>query len=594
VAVRRIESLAILMLAANFLLAQTGHADPISYETEIVVPGDPALASQMHDLSRLVAEQDAEVDRELTLRRRAAGDLDRLGAAARAEGYYDAKLAYDINSKTKPWKVTVKVDLGTPYRLRSVRITTPQGGVPPMAARLEPAALGLMIGARARSASVLDAQDRLLRAYTSRGYPLAKVTGHEVIIDRADHSMHVTYTVAPGPTASFGKTEISGLKSVNSDYILSRLAWKEGSPYDSNQVDATQQTLVASNLFATVKITPADKVSPDGRIPMHVTVTERSPRTIGGGIFYDTSLGFGARGFWEHRNLFGEGELLHLEGTLGVSEYGFLGQFKRPAFLRPDLDLRVEASITKQITDAFDDLRGVVFTGLDWHIDNELTGGIGGEFVKGTVNDDTGTQRYTLAGLPIYLRRDDTDDLLNPTQGTRLGLTATPYASISSPSLDYLDARLSASGYQRLGSSDRFVLAGYGRIGSIAGVSQDDLPRDLRFYEGGGGSVRAYGYQRAGPLDGFGNPLGGVSSLVFGVELRTKITDTIGLVAFFDAGSVYDSSLPDLSQKLFWGPGIGVRYYSPIGPLRFDVATPVDRRESDGIIQIYISLGQAF
>src|SRR5262249_53987670 len=152
---------------------------------------------------------------------------------------------------------------------------------------------------------------------------------------------------------------------------------------------------------------------------------------------------------------------------------------------------------------------------------------------------------------------------------------ATPFASLDSSSLNYLDARLSASGYQRLGSSDRFVLAGYGRIGSIAGVSQDDLPRDLRLYEGGGGSVRAYGFQRAGPLDVFGNPLGGVSSLVFGVELRTKITDTIGLVTFVDAGSVYDSSVPNPSQRLFWGPGIGVRYYSPIGPLRLDIATPV-------------------
>src|SRR5262249_48196718 len=161
----------------------------------------------------------------------------------------------------------------------------------------------LELGMRARSAAILDAQDKLLRYYTSRGYPLAKVTGHEVIIDRADHSMHVTYTVAPGPTAAFGKVEISGLKNVKSDYILNRLAWKEGRPSDSNEVDATQQTLVASTLFATVRITPADKVGPDGRVPMHITVNERAARTIGGGIFYDTSLGFGARGFWEHRNL---------------------------------------------------------------------------------------------------------------------------------------------------------------------------------------------------------------------------------------------------------------------------------------------------
>ena len=106
--------------------------------------------------------------------------------------------------------------------------------------------------------------------------------------------------------------------------------------------------------------------------------------------------------------------------------------------------------------------------------------------------------------------------------------------------------------------------------------------------------MRGYGFQRAGPLDVFGNPIGGISSLDLGVELRTRINDTFGLVTFFEGGSVYDTTLPDLSQRLYWGTGVGLRYFSPIGPLRFDIATPLNRRPSDSIIQVYISLGQAF
>jgi translocation and assembly module TamA len=406
--------------------------------------------------------------------------------------------------------------------------------------------------------------------------------------------MHVTFTVVPGRAASFGRTEISGLTSVARDFVDKRLAWKEGERYDSRKVDATQQTLIASNLFATVRIAPADKVSPDGRIPLRITVTERRPRSIGGGIYYDSSLGFGGKAFWEHRNLFGEGDLLHVEVTAGQSDYGMLTQFKRPAFLMLGLDLRSEASIGRLMTDAYDTRQAKFFTGLDYHFDSQITGGIGAEVLNGRVDDDTGTQNYTLAGLPGYIRRDDTDDLLNPTRGTRLGLTATPFFGLDGNSPDYFQAKLSASGYQSLDVGHRFILAGFTNIGSITGTSLDSLPRDLRLYEGGGGSVRGYGFQRAGPLDVFGNPIGGISSLDLGVELRTRINDTFGLVAFFEGGSVYDTTLPDLSQRLYWGTGVGLRYFSPIGPLRFDIATPLDRRHSDGIIQVYVSLGQAF
>ena len=586
----------VAILALSMLLADTTPAfaaGGISYETEIDVPGDPALADQMKQISQLVARQGG-ADSELALQRRAAADITRLDAAARAAGYYDAKLTYEIDKRREPWRVTVKVALGVPYRLREVKVILPGGGVPPLAERFDSAELGLELGMRAQSAAILAAEDKLLRYYTTRGYPLAKVTGHQAIIDRADRSMHVTFTLVPGPAASFGKTEISGLTSLNRDFIEKRLAWKEGERYDSRKVDTAQQTLIGSNLFATVRIAPADKVSPDGRIPMRITGTERRPRSIGGGIYYDSSLGFGGKAFWEHRNLFGEGELLHIEGTAGQSDYGLLAQFKRPAFLMLGLDLRSEASIGRLMTDAYNTRQAKFFTGLDYQIDSQITTGVGAEVLNGRVDDDTGTQNYTLAGLPAYIRRDDTDDLLNPTRGTRLGFTATPFFALDGNSPDFFQAKLSASGYQSLDSGNRFILAGFTNIGSITGTSLDSLPRDLRLYEGGGGSVRGYGFQRAGPLDVFGNPIGGISSLDLGVELRTRINDTFGLVTFFEGGSVYDTTLPDLSQRLYWGTGVGLRYFSPIGPLRFDIATPLNRRPSDSIIQVYISLGQAF
>jgi translocation and assembly module TamA len=592
VARRWIVALALLVIGAEVHLA-FGEDGGTPYRAEIVVPGDPALDDEMKQISQLIAKE-GKIESALALQRRAAADLDRLNAAARAAGYYDAKLAYDIDTGKQPWQVTVKVDLGLPYRLREVRIVTPQGGQPPLAERFDLRELGLVLGMRAQSAPILAAGGKLQRFYTTRGWALAKVTGHRAVIDRADRSMHVTYTVVTGPPARFGKAEITGLESVNRDYVERKITWKEGQRYDSSKVDATQEALIGSNLFSTVKVTPADKVGPDGRIAMSIALTERAQRTIGGGLYYDSSLGFGGKAFWEHRNLFGEGELLHLEVNGGQSDNSLVAQFKRPDFLMQDLDLRSEASIGKLNTDAYDTRQARLFTGVDYRFDPQIIGGIGAEVLNGRVDDDTGTQNYTLAGLPAYIRRDNTDDLLNPSRGTRLGLTATPFFGLDGNSPDFFEIKLGASGYQRIGSGDRFILAAFTNIGSISGTDLDSLPRDLRLYEGGGGSVRGYGFQRAGPLDVFGNPLGGISSLDLGLELRTKINDTFGFVTFFEGGSVYGTVLPDLSQRLYWGTGVGLRYYSPLGPLRFDIATPLDRRPSDGIIEVYISLGQAF
>jgi translocation and assembly module TamA len=563
------------------------------YRAQIIVPGDPTLAGQMEQISQLMAKQ-GDVDSELALQRRAVADISRLEAAARAAGYYDAKLTYEIDTRRTPWQVTVHVALGQPYRLREVKILTPEGGVPPLAQHFNLADIGLALGMRAQSAPILAAEDTLQRFYSTRGYPLAKVTGRQAIVDRADQSMHVTYRVAAGPIARFGPSQISGLKSVGRRFVLNRVTWQQGERYDSHKVDATQQALVATNLFATVRVAPADTVGPNGQVTMLIDVTERPARTIGGGLYYDSSLGFGAKAFWEHRNLFGEGELLHLEGMAGQSTDSFLAQFKKPDVFTKGLNLRVEGSLGTLNTDAYDTRQVKGFTGFDYAIDNQITAGLGLQAIVGHVNDDTGTQTYTIGGVPAYIRQDTTDDLLNPSRGTRLGLTATPYFDLDGNSPSFFQTKLSATGYQRLGSSDRFILAGFTNIGSIAGTSNASLPRDLRLYEGGGGSVRAYGFQRAGPLDQQGNPLGGISSFDMGVELRTKINDTFGFVTFLEAGTVYETAFPDFGERLYWGPGLGLRYFSPIGPLRFDIATPIDRRPSDSIVQVYVSIGQAF
>jgi translocation and assembly module TamA len=186
------------------------------------------------------------------------------------------------------------------------------------------------------------------------------------------------------------------------------------------------------------------------------------------------------------------------------------------------------------------------------------------------------------------------DDVLNPTRGSRESLLLTPNTSFTGPSLTFLNSRLDANVYRPLDEDGRFVAAGFLGIGSIIGPSRDTLPADQRLYAGGGGSLRGYGFQLAGPLGPDDKPLGGRSLLQFGTELRAKVTETIGVVPFVEAGNVYTAPFPNLRGGLLYDAGIGLRYFTPIGPVRFDIATPLRRRSADAIVQIYISIGQAF
>jgi translocation and assembly module TamA len=139
------------------------------------------------------------------------------------------------------------------------------------------------------------------------------------------------------------------------------------------------------------------------------------------------------------------------------------------------------------------------------------------------------------------------------------------------------------------------VIALRGQIGSIWGTSINNVPANQRYYAGGGGSVRGYEYQHVGPLDANNNPEGGKSLAVFNSEVRLMVTEDFGIVPFFDAGNVYESTHPDFSETFFKGTGLGLRYVTPVGPVRFDFAVPLDRRDDiDDPYQFYISLGQAF
>ncbi|MDB5397635.1 MAG: rane protein [Rhodospirillales bacterium] len=566
----------------------------IPYEVTFTPTGDSALDAAIEAASQLSALADRPPDSEAALRSRVADDRERLNAVARAYSYYDDKVDIAIDVKAKPVKVTVTVTPGPQYILASVAIVGPDGKLlPDEVLSITTDSLGLKVGGPALSAPVAGANGKIEHTFQEHGYPFARILQRKVTVNHYTHQMAVTYEIDPGPRAAFGQTSFRGLETVHEAYVARRLHWLAGDPYDVTLVDKTRDALIASNLFSTVQIT-TEKGGDPGVTPMLVDVTERLPRSIAAGASYASTEGVSFNASWIHRNLFGEAEELKFGILVGQEESALTADFRKPDFAGVGWDLVSNIAVRKENANAYTSNGERVFSGLEYRGVQEIALGVGISLEHATISDFELHQHYTLVGIPIFAKRDTSDDLLNPTRGGRTAITITPYTDPARTQLSFVSGRINGSYYQRLGDSDRYILAVLGAIGATVGVSLDQLPKDKRFYVGGGGSVRGYGFQRAGPLGSHSQPLGGLSSVEASLELRYKLTETIGIVPFLDAGNVYDSNFPDLSRRLFLGAGIGLRYYTGLGPVRVDVATPLHQRSGDGPLQIYVSLGQAF
>jgi translocation and assembly module TamA len=583
-------------LATSLVPGPVVRAD-LNYRAEITGAEDSDLADLLDKVSELKTLEDKLPASEEALRRRADRDLGRLADAAHSLGYWDADFSYDIDTAADPAKVAVTVRPGPLYHVASVKVLGPGGQ--PLAIPEDEKKLPLKPGDPARTAPVVANETALLTALGDSGHPFAKVESRRVEIDRDTQTMDVTYTLDPGPVMRFGPPAIVGLERLNPAYVEGRMRWQRGGVYDASKVDETRRALIETGLFSTVQITPAADPEHPGEARMTIDATERLHRTIGAGLAYNTSQGIGARAFWENRNLFGNAEFLRLSAEVGQQIDAFRANFRRPDFLAIDQDFLATAEIANDTPVAYHSRRAIATAGLERRVDRWLTGGLSFLVQKANVTQlanvaGLGTQRYELVGLPAYIKLDRTDNLLNPTTGYRGQLGVTPARTFSGSRLTFVTNLLSGSTYWPLGSEQQTILAGKLALASLDGAPLAQLPADQRIYAGGGGSIRPYGWQLAGPLAPNKDPIGGKSSLVLNLEARIKITETIGIVPFVDAGSYYESPVPQVGRTLLYGVGLGARYYTAFGPLRLDLATPLHKRSADSPIQVYISLGQAF
>lgn len=565
------------------------------YDVQISGVKDDTLMQLLEGSSQLLALRARPPHTLAGLQRRTEEDLKRLVAALRSEGYYASSIDHEIDSSSRPIMVRISVATGTRYHLAQYEVIYKGDTIPEQDERPTPADLGYEIGMPARAPIIQESQRKLLRHLAEHGYPFAKVLNRKAVVDRATSGMVVALEVDSGPRGRFGAVTVEGLDSVKQDYVLDLLTWREGEPYDIAKVDAAHANLTGTGLFSSVVIEPGTETGTEGRLPVTLKLTESAHRSFGLGGSYSTDVGVSGEVFWEHRNLFGRAEKLRLSGTAAEIEQSAQAGFRKPNFWRPGQALLSDGAIVRRNTDAFEEQSLTGYLGLEIPLGRRWLTTAGLSAGYDVLKDEDGTEKLLLLGLPLTGERSTTDDRLNPTRGTRLNLALTPYYGIADEDPVFLTAVAGGSTYFALDSENRFVLAGRTRIGSAIGESTDKIPANKRFYAGGGGSIRGYEFQSVGPLDADNDPLGGRSLLEVSAELRIRATESIGLVPFVDGGTVYDSPYPDFEETFRWAAGLGVRYFTGFGPLRLDIAVPLDKRKDvDDDFQLYISFGQAF
>jgi translocation and assembly module TamA len=557
---------------------------------------------------KAIGDTDKPADNRFEARRRAHDAAEDAIAVLRSEGYYAYEVEPDIGEGDAA-KPIVRVKPGARFLLGPARVDWV--GNPPDQASAAAAVLALALppGAPGRAAEVVSAEGRVVAALQKLGYADAKAEPREVVVDHATHTVSPDYRIAAGPVARLDGIRLTTNGKTGAAWVERLAPWKSGEPYKPEDVAELERRLLDTSVYesVTVALAPVDQLTPQGLRPVVVSLSERKKRTIEVGASYGTTEGIGGDVKWTRYNLLGRADTLSLLARYGKLDTRLEASLALPHWREPQQTLTTRAAVYRSETPAYDQQGVRLSADITHRWGQDAIFGLGGTYftwggsldvsktdeVKIGTLTSLGRDVATLAGL-LDLSLDRSNDPLDPKRGWRLTARAEPTLETGGGiTLPYLKLLGQATAYLPLDSDGRSVVAGRLKLGSILNGTVADIPAPNRFYAGGGGSVRGFGYQEVGPRLPDNTPEGGLSLTEASLELRHRLSRDWGVVVFIDAGTVGKGNAPDF-RELSAGAGFGVRYNLGFGPLRVDVATPVTARHGQAPVQIYISLGQAF
>lgn len=595
--------------------------DAAPYEVAIEVSGDSSVRKAIVNASNLQTLQSRAPSGAAGLIRRALSDYERITAALYSQGHYSGVIrmtiagrppdspdifeAVEAARKRGPVAVRVDVTPGPAFTFGEIQVVD-AGSRSPISDGPKLDRLGLEPGEPALADRITRAEDVAVAFWRERGHPFARIVSKDVVADHATHKINVTLLVERGPAAAFGEFTVSGADFLTPRFIEDRVEIPPGTPFSPDKLERLRKRLLGYQAIVSVRIREGDRLDADGRLPVHIEVAARESRYIGFAAKYSTTDGSSVNAFWGHRNLFGGAETLRLDASVSwfgqkpeavpnAEPFGYklAASFVKPGIYTAQDDLIANAAVLREVTNAYVREGVTALIGVRHRFNDALSVQVGLDFERARVEDVTGTRDDFVVGAPIDVAYDTTDNTLDPTRGIRASATIEPFAYLGQADAGPVMIKGSVAAYRALDENNRYVLAGRIGAGALFGASLFDVPPQRRFYVGGGGSLRGYSYQAASPRNANGDIIGGLSYFEASAELRARVTETIGIVPFFDMGAAFSSETPDF-KNVRYAAGLGLRYYTAIGPLRVDFAVPLNKGPNDSDYGVYVSLGQAF
>lgn len=589
--------------------------DPLPYAVTFVVEGsDDDLAGALQGASGLWGDRERPASGRAGLLARAKGDYRRILAALYQNAYYGGEISIQLNGReasdltldsplSAPVEVALRVRPGPRFRFGEARIVNPPPEDVLEDDEVEDAqAEDFRSGARANAAAVSAASDTAIARWRQVGYAKASEAGREVIADHATSRLDAVITLDPGRAARFGEVRVAGRSRIDPGFAAYMADLPRGRSFDPDRIRAAEEQLSRLDVFRSVRIEEAEAIRADGLLDMTILLEDRARRTLGFGATASTLEGLGVEAFWLHRNLFGRAERLRFDASvtgLGLSaddlDYSAGVSFLRPGVINNSTSLIAALTARRLDLDNYREQSITGRVGLQRSFARNLNGEISFAVSRARFEDVFGTRDFLLAIPTARGDYDRRDDPLDPTRGYFLGAEVTPFYEAEFGNFatrGTLEGRI----YRGFGPEARVVLAARARVGSYVGPPDDESPPNQLFFAGGAGSIRGYAYRSVGvetERSDDDDAVGGRSLAEASGELRFRVRERFGGVGFVDAGFVGEDSAFG-GGELRIGAGAGLRYFTGFGPLRIDVATPINPRDEDSLVSFYVGIGQAF
>lgn len=526
-------------------------------------------------------------------------------------GYYDSEITSIEQEKTDYF---IKVKPGEYYKFSSFNYQLNEASPLKIVDLPSFSSLNLKVQEPAQASKVIIAEGLILKYINFNFYLFNAKTSHTARLDKFKKEVSIIFNVETGPNCYFGNTQFSGLQSVKEDYVTKLIPWKIGEGFKSYKLDKFQLTLLSNNLFSQAKIKLPENVKPDSQVPIDVELTEKAPKSIKAGLYFNTDIGAEANLSWHHANLFGRAEQLLIGTMYSKHQKNIELSYIKPFFMGADLTMKISTRIFNDRINLYNSKGGEIKAVFEYKIKKNLYFNSGIIFSKNHLKEFERKERESKTGgkketfealinkefiktisLPLTLSLDVRNNKLNPSAGWFIEGEASPSINffVEAGKRSFLTKfKFSVSNYMALREESKLnpIFAWRLKSGVIISNNEDLVPVDQKYYGGGDSSIRGFAYQKISKFK-----RGGLSFLELSNEIRFNIKEDWGIVGFMDIGNTYHTSYYNFKEGTRIGIGAGIRYFTDFGPLRFDFAVPWEKRKNrKEPFQIYFSLGQSF